>query len=149
MGKTNRLLGLESKMAHLLGELEAKRAEVVRIEALVETLPAITARIQKIEEVILAAEIVIKDDHPEWERDTINPIKPNVHQIPVRLGEATRKALEVLRDASEPLRMRDIAREVLRREGLTDYNSATLDKVTNSIGNTLKKRSGVLMDCPR
>ena len=101
MGKTNLLYGLENKLGHLLGELNAKREEGMRIKALVDTLPASTARIRELEQTIEGAEMVIKFDHPDWQRDTIDPVRPQVHQIPVKLGEATRKALEVLRDAGE------------------------------------------------
>ncbi|WP_454884167.1 hypothetical protein [Sphingomonas oryzagri] len=144
MGKTNLLYGLENKLGHLLGELDAKRDEVMRIKALVDTLPAITARIRELEQTIEGAETVIKFDHPDWERDTIDPVRPQVHQIPVKLGEATRKALEVLRDAGgEGMTFRDVARAVLRREGV-EYDQKTLDKVSNTIGNSLRKKTDIL-----
>lgn len=42
--------------------------------------------------------------------------------------------------------VREIARDVLRREGIDDPNSATLDKVANTIGQSLKKRRGTVVE---
>ena len=146
MGKTNLLHGLESKIGKLMGELAAKRDEVERVEKQAEQLPTMRERLWELEMLIEAIETLIRSDHPDWQRDTINPVRPNVHQIPIKLGNASRIAMDVLRTATEPLTVREIAREVLRREGLDDPNSSTLDKVTNTIGAALKNRRGTVVE---
>ena len=146
MGKTNLLYGLENKIGKLMGELAAKKDEIERIEQLAEQLPAMRERLWELETLIEATETLIKSDHPNWTRDTIDPVRPFVHQIPVRLGNASRVAMDVLRTASDKMTVREIAREVLRREGHEDPTTVTIDKVSNTIGQALKKRRGKVVE---
>ena len=142
MARSNFLHSLETKIGYYKGELQQKREEVDRIRRLSAALPAFEERIDLLEALIESATLLIRNDHPEWECDTVDPVRPQVHKTPIRIGEASRKALDVLRDASEPLRTYDIAVEVLRREGITDPEYVTINRLTNSLGNILKKRAG-------
>lgn len=145
MGHTNLLLGLERKIGAFMGEHAAKRDEIERIEKLAETLPAMRDRLWELQTLIEATEALLKNIKPDWQRDTVDPIRPCVHQIPIKLGEAGRKGLEVLRDASEPMTTREIADEVLRREGVEDANTATRERVRNTIDASLRTRRGKIV----
>lgn len=72
MGKSNLLHGLETKIGKLMGELAAKREEIERVEKLAEQLAAMRERVWELEMLIEATETLIKSDHPDWQRDTID-----------------------------------------------------------------------------
>lgn len=86
MGHTNLLLGLERKIGAFMGEHLAKREEIERIEKLAETLPALRDRLWELQTLIEATEALLKNIKPGWVRDTIDPVRPFVHQIPIKLG---------------------------------------------------------------
>lgn len=140
MGKTNRTAALESKISQLLGEQEFKKVEIEKAEQSAEQLPAMRERLWEIGALVEACEAIIKSDHPSWTRDHIQSLRPFVHKIPIRLGFATKTALDVLRLADEPMTVRAIAIEVLRREGVEAPDTTTIEKVANTIGNGLRKR---------
>lgn len=149
MGRSNRTAALESKIMFLMGEHESKLVEVAKAEKLVEQLPAMRERLWEIETLISACETVIKSDHPDWTRNHLKPIKAFVHKIPVRLGNASKLALDVLRLADEPMIVRNIAIEVLKREGLENPDTDTITKVANTIGRSLAKRRGTVVQSDR
>lgn len=146
MGRSNRTAALESKITLLLGERESKQLEIAKAERLVAELPAMRERLWEIETIISACEAVIKSDHPNWTPNHLKASKPFVHKIPVRLGNASKLALDVLRLADEPMIVRDIAVEVLHREGILEPDTDTITKVSNTIGAGLKKRRGTVVD---
>jgi hypothetical protein len=147
MARSNLLYGLEKKIGHFTGELIAKEEEVERIEAMIERLPDLRARIDKLKVLIGAVEEVITNDYPDWERATIDPIRPHVHHLPIKIGEASRKAMEVLRDAVEPMVARDVAKLILVREGIDDANLATVDRLSNTVNAAFRKRDGKVVTC--
>lgn len=140
MGITNRTAALETKITHLLGEQQLREEEVAKAEKLIEQLPALRDRLCEIESLISACETIIKSDHPDWTRDHLSASRPFVHKIPIRLGSATKQGLDVLRLADNPLTVREIAIEVLRREGHESPTTETITKVANTIGNGLRKK---------
>lgn len=141
MGKTNRTAALESKITLLLGEQGSKREEITKAERLVEQLPALRERLWEIGTLIDACEAVIKSDHPNWTPDHLKPSKPFVHKIPVRFGNASKLAMDVLRLADQPMTVKEIAIEVLRREGHSQPDTATIEKVANTVGQGLRKKA--------
>lgn len=133
-------------MAAFMGELAAKTEEVERIEKLVESLPAKRDRLWELKTLMEATEALLQSIKPGWQCDTIDPVRPHVHQIPIKVGEASRKGLEVLRTATEPMTTREIGDEVLRREGIEDASTATRERVRNTIDAALRKRRGTVVD---
>lgn len=140
MGRSNRTAALESKIQLLLGEHEELKREIERAERLVEELPLMRERLWEIDTLVNACEAVIKSDQPDWTRDHIKPSRPFVHKIPIKLGNASKLGLQILREAKEPMRVRDIAIEALRREGHENVDTDTMTKVANTIGNNLRKQ---------
>lgn len=146
MGRSNITENLERRLGGLLGERIAKLEEVERAEEAAASLPLLRDRLWEIDELVSATERLLTADNPDWTRDHIDPVKPFVHQIPIKLGAATRKALDVLRDADEPMTVREVLVEILRREGLEAANTATRDRIYKTIEAGFRKRreSGVL-----
>jgi hypothetical protein len=138
MGRSNRTAALESKIMFLMGEHESKQLEIAKAERFVEELPAMRERLWEIETLISACETVIKSDHPQWTRDHLKPVQAFVHKIPVRLGNASKFALDVLRLADEPMTVRQIAIEVLARDGHVNPTTDTITKVANTVGAGLR-----------
>jgi hypothetical protein len=133
MGRSNRTAALESKIMFLMGEHETKQLEIAKAEQFVEQLPAMRERLWEIETLISACKAVIKSDQPEWTSDHLKPMKPFVHKIPIKQGNASKLALDILRLAPEPMCGRDIAIEVLARSGVPDPDSDTITKVMNTV----------------
>lgn len=100
----------------------------------------------EIEKLIGACESVIKSDDPDWNSKHLTPVKAFVHKIPVEHGNASKLALDGLRLAPQPLLVRQIAVEVLLREGVVDPSTETIKKVGNTIGGSLAKRRGTVVD---
>jgi capsular polysaccharide biosynthesis protein len=96
-----------------MGEHVAKLEEVERIEKLAASLPEMRDRLWELQTLMEATEALLQSIKPGWQRDTIDPVRPHVHQIPIKLGEASRKGLEVLRTATEPMTTHEIADEIL------------------------------------
>jgi hypothetical protein len=88
---------------------------------------------------------LIKSIKPGWQKDSIDPVRPFVHQIPIKLGEASPKALDVLRTATRRMTTREIADEVLRRDGIDDANWATRERLRNTIDGSLRKKRGLVV----
>ncbi len=146
MGKTNRMAALESKLVQLLGEEKDVRVAIERSERLVAELPEKRQRLREIAELIRACELVVTSDHPEWTRGHLKPKRRFTHKIPVRLGQAIKIALDVLREAETPMTIREISCEVLFREGHDAPDADTITKVANNIGNQFRKGNRPYLD---
>ena len=140
MGKTNRTASLESKIVALLGEAELRHEAIGKAERLIAELPALRERLREIDELVKACEAIIRSDHPEWRRDHLRAAKPFVHKIPITFGNASKTALDVLRLSGERMKVKEIAVEVLRRERHDQPDTTTIEKVANTIGNSLRKK---------
>ena len=114
MGSTNLKQALTNEMGLWAGELKEHDAKAAEILTLLEGLPAITARAERLKTVLDCAAEVMREIDPAWSPDRIKPSKPFVHKAP---ASTTKVALDVLREAPAPLRSREIAIEVLRRDG--------------------------------
>lgn len=141
MGKSNRTAALENKISFLLAERAYLRTEIERAEALIGDLPNKEERHREVEELIKACELVIRSDHPDWTPEHLTARRVFRYQSPVRLGQATKIALDVLRIADKPLTVREIAEEVLRREGDDSPVTDTITRLANNIGNQFRKRN--------
>jgi hypothetical protein len=140
MGRSNRTAALERKIELLWGEQDELAKKIDEAERLVEQLPSMRERLWDIETLVKACEAIIKSDQPNWTRDHLKPSRPQVHKIPVKIGNASKLALQILRQAKEPMRVRDIAIEVLRCEGHQNMDTDTITKVANTVGNNLRKQ---------
>lgn len=139
----NRASALQIKSAPSIpGTEHLEREEIIKAERTVAELPAMRERLWEIDELVKACEVVIRSDHPEWMRAHLKPAKPFVHKIPVRFGNASKLALDVLRLSGEKMRVKEIAIEVLRREGHDATTTEIIEKVANAIGNALRKKKG-------
>lgn len=124
----------------LLGEQQKKADEIEKAERLYAEVPALRRRISRIDDLVFYCKEIIKDDQPDWTPTNIKALRPHVHKIPIKLGSATKIALDVLRVADAPMTIREVAIEVLRREGQEGVGRDILDKVSDTIGNQFRKR---------
>ena len=142
MGITNFQSSFNHKFSLLSGELADKRAQVARITS---ALPGLQARVDQLEATLDHGEAFMSAVTPGWSRESITPKKPFVHKIPVRIGEASRRALDVLRMAAAPMTARDIARELIARDGI-EADQRMEHQITNTIGQSLRKKRGKIVD---
>ncbi len=148
MGKTNRLAGNERKLASLLGEQRQLRERIERARKVTEEIPAMEAEIAKIDELIELGERWIRLDYPDWTGDHLRPHTPFVHSSPIRLGNGSRLALAVVREAFAPMTVREITDEACQREGIGKVEGAAFDRLANTISAALSsaKKRGLPVD---
>jgi hypothetical protein len=148
MGKTNRLSANERKLSMLIGEQRNLREKIAQAEKIIADLDNMKCRIAEIDEEIELGERWIKLDHPDWSGEHLRPKVPHVHDSPIRFGNGTKLALAIVRESYIPLTVREIVIEACRREGHTDVDSGTIDRLCRTVGNGLSaaKQRGVPID---
>ena len=142
MGSTNLKKSLESKIGLWAGELRDHEAKIVEIQSLFETLPVHTSRADRLKTVLDCANEVMREIDPTWTEQKIKPSKPFVHKSPVKLGNTAKRALDILREATEPLTAREIAVRILSLEGAENAEAKDVQRVTNSVDSTLRQKEG-------
>lgn len=145
MGLSNITNNLEKQIAQYCGERDEKAQRIERIEKLVADLPALQERIHKLDHLISAAELLLKERNPDWSPDQVKPIRRNEYKSPIPLGAGSRMALDILRTATKPLTTREIAEEMLARVGVVDPDRATREKVQSNVDVALRHREGAVV----
>lgn len=149
MGISNGRAHLERRISTFLSELiEKRKASKVATEA-AASLPTLTTRITHLEQLVSAAELLLREDDPTWNCSRVKPKRKHSFQSPFPLGEAGPMALDVLREATSPMTGREIVREMLARIGVADYERDLLDKQANSLGQYLATHRGHLVESDR
>lgn len=149
MGISNGRAHLERRISIFLSELiEKRKALKVATDAAAE-LPVLTGRITHLEKLVGAAELLLREDDPTWNCSRVRPKKKHSFQSPFPLGEAGPMALDVLREATSPMTVRDIVRAMLVSIGITDFERDLLDKQANSLGQYLASHRGDLVESDR
>lgn len=142
MGQTNLRASLRKRYSALAGELDDTKLQIERINREFGKLPELEAKIPELEKLISAAEILLRDNDPDWSPDDTPSIKPWTHHIPVPFGQCGRRGLKVLRETDQPMSVRQVAREVLRQCDVTQPEPETLRRVQNSIESSFRKFRG-------
>ena len=146
MSRSNRLEAVERKIGYLLAEKEDLGPEIAKAEGLVAKLPEMRNRLTQIDTLIESAAFFVKDDHPDWSPDHIKPIRKWVHKNPIKLGELTRGALSLLRDAETPMTSREVASALLEGNGHANPTGAEVDMVANAVQVAFNKRRGTSIE---
>ena len=146
MAITNRLAPNEKKIAFLLGEKSALIPAIEKAEAQVAKLPQMRERLWEITTLINAAKALIRDDHPDWTIEHIEPQHKWVHKNPIKIGQLTRGALSILREAAAPVTCREVALMLLRQQGCDSPTSDDEDMVANAVQVAFHKRRGTAIE---
>ncbi len=145
MGSTNLRASLGTKMGHWSAELQEREERITEIESLFESLPAMTARARRLKQVLDCAGEIMMEIDPEWRASKVKPVKAFVHKSPVKLGQVAKLALDILRGAEHPLTAREIATEVMRRDGVEEADAKAEQRVVNSVDASLRAKLGVVV----
>ena len=148
MGTTNLQHALKRRYTALTGELEQVRVNIERIRREQAKLPALEARIPRLEALIESAAMLLKDASKDWEPGQTPPVRPFTHTLPVPFGSCGRRAMDVLRQATRPLTVRQIAIEVLRQTGSDEPDRKVLQRTQNAIDAFLRKHRGIIGSIP-
>ena len=114
------------------------------MEALPKPLPRSSSL--ELRRIAAGSEILPPAIDPTWTKDNLKPSKPFVHKNAVRIGNTAKYALDVLREAHEPLTAREIAMAVLELDGV-DVSTLTdkdINRVVNAVNATLVQKLGEL-----
>lgn len=146
MGISNGRAHLEHRISAYLSELTEKRKAAKLATEAAAGLPDLTVRITRLEQLVSATELLLREDDPTWNCSCVKPKKKHSFQSPFPLGEAGPMALDVLRDAASPMTGREIVRVMLDRIGVVEYERDLLDKQANSLGAYLATHRGDLVE---
>lgn len=147
MGGSNTTINLTSNVQRYKGEREATVAKIAKIEAAIESLPSLKARVAHLDTLIAAAELIVREIDPEWSAAGITPRRKTNNHSPVPYGLLGRTGLEVMQAAPpEGMWARDVAREIMVRFSLDPTDRKLLDRVANSMNAYLKKHDGDLVE---
>lgn len=142
MGHSNLRASLEKRYSTLTGQLREVHETIAQIKREADRLPAIEARIPRLEALIESAAMLLEDADPDWRREQTPAIKPWTHSLPVPFGSCGRRGMEVLRRAERPMTTRQITLEVLRLAGQEGVDSKTVQRTLNAIEASLRKHRG-------
>lgn len=145
MAISNGTAHIQRRLAFYLAELTEQRRLAKDAKEATEALPALTTNIARLEALVRASELLLRDLDPTWNVSRVRPKRKHAFKSPVGLGQAGRMALDILREASVPMTTRDLVRVMFERVGITDYDRELLDKQTNSLSAYLTKHRGDLV----
>ena len=141
MSDTNLRAALERKYALFKGELGEKRQRIDYIESLFrEELPKLTEREQRLHRLIDCAEEILKEINPSFAPEKVPPVKPHVHKARTAIGDIAKLTLDILRESSAALTIRQIADQIVVRANLKDAPEAEHKRLRNSIDATLRDK---------
>lgn len=146
MGISNGTAHVTRRLSMYLGELDERRRLAKRAREASDSLPSLNVEIERLEELVRASELILRDIDPNWNSSRVRPKRKHVFKSPFKLGQGGRMALDILREAPEPMTARDIVRVMFEQIGLADYDREALDKQTNTLGAYLKKHRGDLVE---
>jgi hypothetical protein len=128
MADTYVISGLKARYARVLGEIRSLENR---------------ARKLKLDAVHLKSAIHLFAE--ELDVDAIEPIKPANARRWFGDGQCGRAVLDVLRTASEPMSVRDIAAEIMTRQGASTDDWRAVKAASWSVRDALKRRNGGLV----
>ena len=146
MGTTNYRFGMEQRLAQQKGELAEIRKQIDIIEIGVAQLSQLHEQAKKLEGAIKAGEQFIMFDRPDWQPDKIKPVNQGRWKSPFKNGEQGRLALSILRELGGWMTCNEMAREMLRRANHDPDDRLTRERVTNTIGNDMRKHDSDLVE---
>lgn len=142
MGTTNLRASLTKRYATLSGRLDEIQANIDRITRETSNLPQLKAEAERLEMLVESAALLLEDVDPSFQRDRVKAVKPWTHGLPVPFGTCGRRGMAVLREADGAMTVREIATEVLRRVGVENPDSKTMQRTVNAIEASLRKHRG-------
>jgi len=117
-----------------------RRIEQVRQDY--ERLDDLEEEVSEIGHLMNAAELILRDNDPEWDPDHVEGLKPWTHHIPIPFGQCGRRGHKALREANKPLNVRQVAKIVLTEAGVPEPEKEILRRVQNAIEASFRKFDG-------
>jgi len=133
MGITNITATLERQIARYLGERIDKQRQIERIEKVVDSLPELRERVQRLTGLIAAAELVIREQQPDWSIEKVRPLRRHQHAGAIPNGKGAPMALDVLRTSDGPRTTREIALEMLASVGEIAPDKDEVERVQRNV----------------
>ncbi|KLE31090.1 hypothetical protein [Aurantiacibacter gangjinensis] len=142
MGQTNLRASLRKRHSQLKGQRDDLALRIEAVKRDMAKLDELEAELPKLDELIRASELLLKDNDPDFDPDENPPLKPWTHHIPVPFGQCGRRGLKVLKEANAAMSVRQVAQQVLREVGVDEPELETLRRVQNAIESSFRKFDG-------
>lgn len=146
MAISNGRAHLQRRISNYLAELADLRRTAKDATEAAASLPEVNGRITKLESLVTAVELLLRDDDPTWNCSRVKPKRKHRFKSPFPLGEAGPRALDVLRNAGEPMTCRSVVLAMLERAGVLDYDRDLIDRQANSLSAYLHNHRGDLVE---
>lgn len=140
MGRSNLQASLEKKYAGWRGELLVVQNKIANIEASQQELVQLRERQEKLNDLVMHTEAIFGEVNPDWDPETVTAVKPGTYNLPFEIGTATREALSILRETGIPSTSRQLAKNVLERQGIHDAEWTVVDSVRGAIDVSFRKK---------
>lgn len=140
----NYKLGIKRQYARWLGERHRLQREITRLENALGTLDEKRKRLETLDRVTEATEIMMAELDPTWRPEGVKPEFANRQVLPWEHGATTKTAFSILREIGRPVSTLDLAKLTIARlttnkDVLDDPDIE--DRVRSNIDNSLRKAS--------
>ena len=142
MSHSNLRSSLETAYKNWLGEKLTLSDEIAKIRKALDGLAAKEKRLATVERLIVCSETILQEINPNFDASKVKPRKKNAMQLPFAVGDVTRWTFEILRQASEPIRSRAIAEQIMKRNDIPLDDKHMLKRVTASVDASLRGKVG-------
>ena len=142
MGQTNLRHSLRKRYAHLCGERDDLLLRIESVKRDMARLDELEGQVPELERLINAAELLLRDNDPEWNPEETEAIKPWTHHIPIPFGQCGRRGHVALREAQVPMTCRQVAIKLLADVDVTEPDRETLRRVQNAVEASFRKFEG-------
>jgi hypothetical protein len=147
VGYTNLLSGLRTKYASLSGEAEGLAAHIAQIKVDYAKLDELESRLATLK---TAADHIVAVIHlldETWDPRSVKAVKRYSRRLPMRPGECSATALDIIRTAERWMTAREIAMLVLNHHGIKNADAKLRQRVTNTVDATLRGHNGKTIVC--
>jgi hypothetical protein len=136
---TNLSHPLTKRYAGLSGQVIKIERQITEAQRVVSTLPELRAEIAKKNDQMVHIAGLMKDIDPAWNPKTVQPITPHAYSLPFKYGDCTTLAYDILREFGRWMTIKEIVKEVLRREGI-EYEVMLYVKTAANVGAGFRRR---------
>lgn len=147
MGTTNLLIGLKSKFASVSGDVRDLDARISHIKAEYERLPELEEHYDKLVAGVDHITAVIQMIEEDWDPASVKPVKRYSRRLPMKLGDCTATAIDILKANGGWYSCRELAKLVLHHFGHPNPEREVLRRATNAIDASFRTRQDRTLVC--
>ena len=147
MAISNVVLGLRGKFASLSGKAQKLEERIEAIKTGYADLPDLEDQLKKLRDGLSHVSATIKLLDETWDESSVKPIRPYSRQLPMKIGECTATAVNILRSSEGWYTTRELSHLVLHHFGFSRPDKPLLFRVSQAIDASLRTRKDRTLVC--